>query len=213
MALKGIIFDLDGTLADTLPICIEAYMRVFRKHLEREFNADEIVAMFGLPEEGILARWISNDLDGALNDYIAEYSELHGAITEPFPGIMDALKKLQASGLRLGMVTGKGPGTAIISLQRLGLEPYLHPVRYGDPNKPNKPEGITEVLAAWGVEPHEAAYLGDAPADMEAALQVGVHALGAAWADTTTVSNGHKDGNIQVFRTVSGFMDWVESQS
>ncbi len=210
--LKGIIFDLDGTLADTLPVCIESYTRVFRKHLRREFTPEEILDMFGLPEEGILAKWVPQDPKAALNDYLTEYAALHSAIKEPFPGILAVLQQLQACGLRLGMVTGKGPESAAISLERLGLQPYVDPVVTGDFTRPSKPKGIHEVLAAWGMAPHNAAYLGDTPYDMQSALEAGVKPLGAAWAKTATVHNGHKDSKVKVFESVTDFQTWVETQ-
>ncbi len=213
MAIKGIIFDLDGTLADTLPVCIESYVRVFRKHLQREYTPQEIFALFGLPEEGILAKCVPQDPQAALEDYMVEYTELHRSITEPFPGVIDALNRLQARGMRLGIVTGKGPLSAAVSMEFLGLEPYIDPIVYGDAKKPNKPEGMIEVLSKWGIAPHEAVYVGDTPSDMEAALQVGVYPIGAAWASSATVGKDHQNGKVKLFESVSDFMAWVEAQS
>ncbi len=213
MTLKGIIFDMDGTLADTLPVCIELYVRVFRKRLGREYTSDEITALFGLPEEGIIARCVPQDPQGALADYMVEYTQLHAAVTQPFPGIIDALQQLKQRGLRLGMVTGKGPLSAAVSMEYLGLGPYIDPIVYGDARKPNKPEGMFQVLSTWGIAPDEAAYVGDTPYDMLSAQQAGVIPISAAWAATNTIEIGRANGTVKVFTSVADFLAWVENQN
>ena len=52
--LRGLIFDLDGTLANTLPVAIAAFQHTFRTHVGRDYSPAEIRAMFGPSEEGIL---------------------------------------------------------------------------------------------------------------------------------------------------------------
>jgi phosphoglycolate phosphatase-like HAD superfamily hydrolase len=58
MSLQGVIFDLDGTLGDTLPVCFAAFRETFRHYLGREYSDREIRAMFGPTEEGIIQRMI-----------------------------------------------------------------------------------------------------------------------------------------------------------
>lgn len=212
MALKGIIFDLDGTLADTLPICIRAYQHVLRKHLARDFLPAEITAMFGLPEEGILAKCVPLNPQAALEDYLAEYTRLHETVSEPFPGILDALERLRERGLLLGIVTGKGPHSARISMRLLGLEDCIDPVITGDSRKPSKTEDMLQVLQSWQIEPHEAIYVGDTPEDMHSAKRAGVQPAGAAWAATATVQPGGLNGSAPVFKTVAALMEWIEQQ-
>ena len=50
------IFDLDGTLGDTIPVCIQAFQRTFHRYLGQQFTAQDIIAMFGPSEEGMLRR-------------------------------------------------------------------------------------------------------------------------------------------------------------
>jgi beta-phosphoglucomutase-like phosphatase (HAD superfamily) len=56
MRLRGMIFDLDGTLGDTIPVCIHAFQRTFQHDRGHLFPAQDIIAMFGPCEEGMLQR-------------------------------------------------------------------------------------------------------------------------------------------------------------
>ena len=58
MKLKGIMFDLDGTLGDTLPVCFASYRRVFREFLGCHYSDHEITALFGPTEEGIIQQLV-----------------------------------------------------------------------------------------------------------------------------------------------------------
>jgi pyrophosphatase PpaX len=69
--IKAIIFDFDGTLADTLPVCFSAFQAVFRKFDNRELTPEEIKAMFGPSETGIIRRnLINTDHENAIELYM-----------------------------------------------------------------------------------------------------------------------------------------------
>ena len=56
MSIKGVIFDLDGTLADTIPVCISAFRSAFERYSARGWDEEEIEALFGPTEEGSCRR-------------------------------------------------------------------------------------------------------------------------------------------------------------
>ncbi len=107
------------------------------------------------------------------------------------------------------MVTGKGAASAAITLHRLGLAPYFDKVETGSPDGAIKPVGIRNVLAHWRIAAHEAAYVGDAPYDMRASAEVGVLPLGAAWADTATVTLNSDPPPAVLFTSVAQFVQWL----
>ena len=87
MTIKAVIFDVDGTIADTLDICIESYREVLQRYTYRPYQTEEITRHFGLSEEGILAAYIpAASLPEAYEDYIRVYEERHAGCREPFPG-------------------------------------------------------------------------------------------------------------------------------
>ena len=95
--IQGAIFDLDGTLGDTLPVCYRAFRSVLRDRLSRDYSDREIHAMFGPSEEGILARLCPNDAEAAHRDYLVAYRLAHSLCPQPFVGI-PRFSRLSATG-------------------------------------------------------------------------------------------------------------------
>ena len=116
MNLKGIIFDFDGTLADTLPICFEAFRNTFIKYGGKHYSDKEISCFFGPTEVGILRQASVGNIDDALEYYLQESDRLHMRQKQPFDGIVTMLKFLKDKGVKLAVVSGKGPRSMEISL-------------------------------------------------------------------------------------------------
>lgn len=209
MRLEGMIWDLDGTLADTLPLCVAAFRHVFETGAGRAFSDQEIEAMFGVSEEGMMRRVLPDAWHEGMAAYLAEYERLHDAYARTFPRIEEALQLLRDRGVRLAIVTGKGSESAAITLRRLGLAPYFERVEVGSPEGPIKPRGMRAVLAAWGLPAGACAYVGDTPYDIAAASEVGLRGLGAAWASTATVSPSDAPAAEAVFTSVDGLIAWI----
>lgn len=131
MRLRGMIFDLDGTLGDTIPVCIQAFQRTFHHYLGHLVPAQDIIAMFGPSEEGMLQRQLPQTWPQALDMYLEEYARAHATCREPFPGLLPLLTTLQGRGVRLGIVTGKGPRSASISAHMLGLDVFFDGIEAG----------------------------------------------------------------------------------
>jgi phosphoglycolate phosphatase-like HAD superfamily hydrolase len=205
------IFDLDGTLGDTLPVCFAAFRATFARYLGRRFEDDEIRAMFGPSEEGVLRRALPAQWEEALEMYLREYERAHRRCTEPFPGLVGVLDTLRARGRSLAVVTAKGRRSAEISARALRLEGYFEIMETGSQDGSVKGDSIRAVLARWRLPPPEVAYVGDAPSDMVAAHDVGLVPLAAAWAESTNVEQLLDHGPAVVFRTVESFAAWVDA--
>lgn len=207
--LSGVIFDLDGTLADTLPLAITAFRRAIEPLTGRTLTDAEIIATFGPSEEGMIRALAPAHYDAALADYLRHYEALHDMVSEPFPDMRELLADLTARGVRVGLVTGKGAESAWLSLRRLGLEDVFEAVETGDPTGPRKAEGIRRILAGWGMPPAEAVYVGDAPSDVATAREAGVAVVGAAWAETTDRDLLVAEKPDALLVTVGELKDWL----
>jgi pyrophosphatase PpaX len=203
------IFDLDGTLAETWPICFEAFRNTFIKFTGRRYSDEEIEAMYGPDEEGIIKKVVIDDWKAGVETYLEEYERAHYLCEAPFPGILDALQMLQDRKIPLALVTGKGIGSTIISLKHLGLEKFFDIIVPGHPEGGRKWESIKKVLAQWEVSSNKVAYLGDAATDVDAARKAGVIPLGAAWSKHADYDKISSRSPFAIFRTVQDFTNFI----
>lgn len=210
MKLKGFIFDLDGTLLNTLPVCYTGFRKVLQTFLGREYSDKEIAALFGPSEEGVFKKILPERWEECLQLYLDEYDRAHPQFAEPFPEIENALKLLLKRGIKLAIVSGKGPGSMEISLKHSGLGRYFELVITGSEQGASKPSHINEVLKVWNYSPHEAAYIGDMAYDIIAAKEAGTFSVGALWADSAQVQRVLDEKPSVSFTNVPSFIDWIE---
>ncbi|WP_088188198.1 HAD-IA family hydrolase [Desulfosporosinus sp. FKA] len=210
MQLKGFIFDLDGTLLNTLPVCYTGFRKVLLKFLGREYSDQEIAALFGPSEEGVFKKVLPDRWEEGLQSYLEEYDQAHAEFAKPFPGIEDALELLLQRGIKLAIVSGKGPGSMSISLRHSGLSRYFELVITGSEQGADKPKHIKEILHAWDFSPLEVAYIGDTAYDIIAAKNVGTFSVGAVWANTAQIQRVIDLKPSICFTNVDSFRQWIE---
>jgi len=204
------IFDLDGTLGDTLPVCFRAFRRAIFEFTGRSLSDAEIKATFGPSEEGIIQGFVPDRWQECLESYVDAYRSEHAKSRDPFPGIHDALSRLGALGVRRGVVTGKSLVTAEISLNAMGVRTYFDIVQGGAAEGDIKARNITKVLEDWRLRPEDAAYVGDAPTDVDAAHKTGVLALAGLWAGGSDVEAIVSKRPQAVFHCVDEMLEWLD---
>jgi phosphoglycolate phosphatase-like HAD superfamily hydrolase len=182
MRLAGAIFDLDGTLADTLPACFAAFRAACAKLGGPAYSDAQIRGLFGPSEEGMVQRAMPECWEEALAVLLEEYQRHLALCPRLFPSVASALARLRERRIPLALVTGKGPKTTAMSLAHFGLDQTFDAVETGSPLGVVKAAAIARIVAAWGLAPREVIYVGDAVADMHAAAEAGVLAVAAAWA-------------------------------
>ncbi|EDM38615.1 hypothetical protein PBAL39_21120 [Pedobacter sp. BAL39] len=212
MHIKTIIFDLDGTIADTLPLCIAAFKKSIEPLLGAEISADQIIATFGPSEEGTIRQLIPTHEKEGVEAYLSFYQKLHEMCGSAFPGITELLELLNAEGVQLAMVTGKGIRSTMISLEQFGLSEYFEYLETGSPEGPSKVKGIERILKRLNADPKYTIYVGDAPSDITACRTVGVPIAAAAWASTTNAKELEALHPDWLFPTVESFRDWLIPQ-
>ena len=211
MNLKGIIFDLDGTLADTFPVIFPAFQISLEKIFGRKFTEDELKAMFGPSEEGVFQRLVPDRWQECFQVYLEVYKELSPMYTQRFAGIEQVLELLEQRNILRAVVTGKSIVSACVSLDILGLSGYFEIVKGGSTTGSIKVACMREVLETWRIPPHQVAYVGDVASDMRFAKDVGLIPLGAAWYEKADPDSLQQEDAYEVFRSVKDFLDWLET--
>lgn len=182
MQVKALLFDLDGTLLDSVPVILTAFRETCER-LEMDFDEAHVRAHIGIPLETQGRLFGGEQHQEFVDTYREEYKKYHGLDERLFPGVAEVLQTLLDMGLRLGVVTSKSLRSAKRTIEGAGLASYFELAVTADhveKHKPN-PEPILKALDMMGLAPSEAIYIGDATFDVKAATQAGVAMVGVSW--------------------------------
>ena len=184
MRSRVVLFDLDGTLIDSGAIILASMRHAAETVLARRIPDEELMAAVGGP--GLVAQMRAIDAEHA-DELVRVYREHNEPLHEELQaceGVLDLLPELKRRGARLGIVTAKRVATVQLAVDVIPeLERYFDVVVGAEDTQRHKPhpDPILEALRRLGVEPGEAAYVGDSPFDVQAAKAAGVRAVAVTW--------------------------------
>lgn len=184
----AVLFDLDGTLADTVPLILECYRHTMKVHRGTALPDDRWLATIGTPLRDQLAAFATgpDEVAAMADTYVTRQLELHDDMARPFPGAVELLSELRGRGVRTAVVTSKRRGMATRTLERCGLgEAYDVLVGADDVAraKPD-PEPVRTALTLLGLDGparDRALFVGDSPFDMRAGRGAGTRTAAALW--------------------------------
>ncbi|QFF98958.1 HAD family hydrolase [Psychrobacillus glaciei] len=210
--MKAIIFDFDGTLANTLPICYYSFQSVFKEFDNRDLSNEDIKAMFGPSETGIIKEnLIHLNKEQAIEMYYEKYLENHLQLVKQNHEMDELLKYIKNSGLKLAIVTGKAKRSLDISLRALQMEDLFEVLVTGDDvidPKPH-PEGVIKALSFLNVQKEDVIFIGDSEADIVAGLQAEVVTIGVQWLEDYQTVEFTTQPN-QVFKEINDFKQFLQ---
>src|SRR5438477_4585287 len=164
--VRAIIFDLDGTLADTFSMIVSAWNQAVSPHTGKTYSDAEVIARFGIPDSQMILRELPGEAGNhAVEVYHVYYARHHDAV-KTFDGIDAMLAELRRRRVPMGVMTGKGTRSATITLEAMGWADTFAAVVTGDDVARQKPDpaGPLEAARRLGVEPATCAFVGDSPA-------------------------------------------------
>lgn len=186
--LKGILFDLDGTLVDSLSATLEAFNLSIVSQGGKSRTASEILKYFGPGEGRIFERILKEDgISGEKAQVAYELCRDHlnqnmGKLPLHI-GVPELLEKIKSAGVPVSIVTGRGWETTEMILKHHRILDRFTKViandHVGSP-KPS-PEGIQIALKEMRLEPADAIYVGDSWVDIRAAHSAGCQGVAALW--------------------------------
>ena len=185
--MPALLFDLDGTLADTKPDLHAAMNHVLTKNGLAEVPDDAITNMIGGGAREILKRglsengtsWDDTKLDAATEEFVLWYDRNIDANTTIYPNLLPLLNAAQAANIKMAVVTNKRESLSAKLLFRLGLHHYFDVLVGGDtlPKRKPDPDTIELALQRLGVAPQEAIMVGDSEADTGGAITANVASI------------------------------------
>ncbi|MBQ8919235.1 MAG: HAD-IA family hydrolase [Acidaminococcaceae bacterium] len=176
--IKGLIFDFDGTLANTLPIIFACYDYSTEKILGKKADRTPFIETFGQPLYICLTSIFGEEKGSKICDEYRAYQEIHhDELILPFPGVKETLEQLYAGGIPMAVVTSKSTATCLRGAKCLGIDQYFTAVIGADAVTHPKPDPQPTLLAVenLGTKPEETLCIGDAPYDVMSGKAAGCH--------------------------------------
>ena len=207
--IKLVAFDLDGTIGDTIPMCIKAFRQAVSPYAGHLLTDREVVETFGLNEIGMIKSIVPNNWEQALHDFYSLYEKLHYECSEPDEGIRDLIAALRAKGFILALITGKGERSCRITLNEFGMEHDFDEILTGSEHENVKAQSLKLLLKKYDLLPAQCLYIGDAVSDVSEAGKAGVICLSALW-ETTAKAEELKSINADyIFETVGELKNYL----
>ncbi|UCF21069.1 MAG: HAD-IA family hydrolase [Gemmatimonadota bacterium] len=181
----GILFDLDGTLVDSLELILSSYRHTMAEHVGRVPPDDAWLRTMGMPLRVQLRSFADSpaQLEAMFRTYVAHNAAHHDRLVREFPGMTAAVTALRNAGFRLGVVTSKIRDHARRELRSCGLDGlFTSLVSADDVTEPKPhPQPVIKGLESLDLDPADALFVGDSLYDLQAGRAAGVRTAAALW--------------------------------
>jgi phosphoglycolate phosphatase len=188
MRFSGVIFDLDGTLLDTIEDIAQTMNLVFGRRGYPFFSIEDCMRMVGDGMEVLVRRALpcGSDDEALMGEIVQEYREAYSRAwrdhSRPYPGVLELLEGLKARGVRSAVLSNKShPFTETMTRELLPFDFEI--VRGALPGVPFKPDpsAALRMASEMNVPPAGFVFVGDTDIDMETARAAGMYPAGALW--------------------------------
>ncbi len=186
VSLRTVLFDLDGTILDTVGLILASYRHVHEEHLpDHDLDSDHFRRRLGTPLLDVFRELVGDGVRVAelVEHYRAHNRSRHDEMVRAYPGILTLLGELRVRGIRTGVVTSKIRDVTLRGLNISGVAAHIEVVVSVDDvvhPKPH-PEPVVAALTRLGADPATALYVGDAPSDIAAGRAAGVRTGAVLW--------------------------------
>jgi pyrophosphatase PpaX len=183
--LTTVLFDLDGTLIDSIRLILDSYHHTLAAHRLPARSDDHWLAGLGTPLLVQFRDWSDDPVQ--LEAMVATYREYnlshHDAMVSAYPDVVEMVRTIRRAGFRTGLVTSKNRPGALRGLRHVGLEDAMELVIGADEveNPKPHPEPIRLALRRLGETPQRTIYVGDSIHDMESGRAAGVRTGAVLW--------------------------------
>jgi pyrophosphatase PpaX len=184
-SVDAVLFDLDGTLLDSMPAIRASLSHVCDRFFpEKEDLIDRAMTLVGLPLTGIME--LLNEGQADVAEMVSVYREHNRPLLDAipfFPGALEVIIALRERQIMTGIVTTKSQDAAWKSIEAHGAARYFDVVITGDDVTKHKPHPLPILTACQrlGIDPSKVMYIGDTVADIRSAAAAGCIGGAAEW--------------------------------
>lgn len=189
MEIRGVIFDLDGTLLDTLEDLVNAANATldrfgFPGHSSaayRYFVGDGLMTLMEriLPDKNRSEA----EIVACMDTFLQIYGQSWDLLSKPYTGVLEMLQQLQQAGVKLGILSNKPHAFTRLCVDRFFAADtfdFVYGQRQGIAKKPD-PVGALEIAALMQLHPAQVLYVGDTATDMQTGQRAGMFTAGVLW--------------------------------
>lgn len=189
MAFTTIIFDFDGTVANTNRLVIDSWQHVYEVLTGKRQDEAVIKTTFGEPLAVSMGKaFPDTPVDEAIDIYRRHQKDIYEEMIEPFEGMVELMKGLKEKGFKVGIATSRMKNSTVIGLAKFGVMDCIDALVTCDDTEKHKPdpEPVLISLQRLSAAPEEALMVGDSMFDIKCAHNAGVKAVLVSWAEAVS---------------------------
>ena len=181
--IRAVLFDLDGTLIDTVGLILASMRHSTRQVLGKEISDDVLMGQVGLPLDVQMRGFSEEYADELMHVYREHNWAVHDDLIAEYSGTEMVLREVESRGLPMGIVTSKNRAVALRGIELFELGEYFDVVICADDVERHKPDPhpIEHATRLLDTPVETTAYLGDSPFDIEAANAAGAVSIAVTW--------------------------------
>lgn len=183
---EAVLFDLDGTLADTVELILRCYRHTMRTHLGQSPPDEAWLRTMGTPLTEQFKEFARSHDEALamLETYVTYQRSVHDDYVRPYPGVVEVAEGLASDGVPMAVVTSKRREMAVRTVERCGLRDCFEVlVCADDVDRPKPhPDPVLMALRELGSpDPGRVVFVGDSPFDLRAGREAAVRTAAALW--------------------------------
>lgn len=214
--IRAILFDIDGTLIDTVDLIVQSLGYTFKKHTGIDLNRSELRRLIGLPI-AIQMHYLDDkitqpvDYEAMEKDDIGFY-ETHKQLERVIPEAVEAVRITFSKGIKTGLVTSKNKAELENTMPRLQIDPYVGIVVSAEDSARPKPapDPVLTAVSHLQVSPEETLFIGDTVFDLTCGRSAGSRVAAVAW-------GAHLPEDLRAmqpdyfFETPADLLEWIQN--
>jgi phosphoglycolate phosphatase len=214
MTFSAALFDLDGTLVDSLEDLTDAVNHMLTGFGRHRLEPGQVRRLVGKGARNLVQRALETNDPGKIEQGLAAFTEfnaLHIADkSRLYPGARDLLRRLSANGIRMAVISNKQEGLSHLILKTLEIEAFFTIIAGGDTFHEMKPSPLPllSVINEFGCSPADAVMIGDSINDIQAGNLAGIDTIGCTWGyggDEELRTASHRaESPAEVFSIITG---------
>jgi phosphoglycolate phosphatase len=187
VTISLVLFDLDGTLVDSLDDLTDAVNHMLAGLGRQQLDPAQVRQLVGKGARNLVQRALATDSPGEIDGGLAAFTEFNALhITDKsrlYPGARELLQQLAGGGIRMAVISNKQEALSRLILKTLGVEGFFAIIAGGDtfPEMKPSPLPLERVMDEFNCRPAEAVMVGDSINDIQAGKRAGITTIGCSW--------------------------------